>query len=399
MKYLFIIVCILVGCSTKPTNNPTNSSKKEFATIDITKEYPKKELYVQDIANVEYIPLETNDSILISPRDPDAVSKQYIVYHNQDGQVLIFSRLGKILHTFNHKGGSHEEYSSIQGVSLDEEKEEVYVLNYGLYTKIYVYSLNGEFKRRLVLPKRYTPAYLIDYNKDSLFCYNSFFMDMPLEDMSKEYIRLRDRPYFFISKHTGEITSLNYHISNRIGNRLNIISNNGDNSTSYEVNIYPLVQNIPDILISEFADDTIYSLKEGKLSPIIIKNPSVHKAVSPMLVGGDFFTDRYIFIRAIEKIFDGTIPKRISLVYDKQTNEFYRLGLLNKDYSNKNFIFTPLKSGGVTLPRNTGINTINVEYLLRDYKAGKLKGELKHVASKLKEDDNPVLMLIKFVNK
>ena len=33
--------------------------------------------------------------------------------------------------------------------------------------------------------------------------------------------------------------------------------------------------------------------------------------------------------------------------------------------------------------------------LVKDYKAGRLKGELKEIASKLGEEDNPVIMLIK----
>ena len=52
-------------------------------------------MYAQDIADIEYIPLETNDSTLIDRRKPDVVSEQYIVYHNQNGQVLVFNRQGK----------------------------------------------------------------------------------------------------------------------------------------------------------------------------------------------------------------------------------------------------------------------------------------------------------------
>jgi hypothetical protein len=33
--------------------------------------------------------------------------------------------------------------------------------------------------------------------------------------------------------------------------------------------------------------------------------------------------------------------------------------------------------------------------LVKDYKRGRLKGKLKEIAEKLKEDDNPVIMLIK----
>lgn len=396
MKYLIILVCALAGCSSKSSNYSTIRDKQTLTVIDLTKEYPEKELYVQEIADVDYIPLETNDSTLVSLGYPDAVSKQYIIYHNQTGQILVFNRLGKSLYSFNHKGGSHKEYSSIQGVSLDEEKEEIYILNHGYNTKIYVYSLNGEFKRRLVLPERYMPAYLIDYSKDSLICYNSYFLDIPQENMNEEFIKLRDNPYFFVSKHTGEITPLDYNIPNRIGNRFNLISNDGKNVTCYEANIYPLVQNTPDILISEFADDTLYSLESGKLLPAMTKFPSIHEVTSPMLIAADFFTDRYIFIRAIEKISNKPMPKQISMVYDRQSEDFYHFKLLNKDYSNKEFIYIPLKMSGIALPHNTGINCINPEYLSKKYKAGKLHGELKQIASKLKEDDNPVIMLIKF---
>ena len=55
-----------------------------------------------------------------------------------------------------------------------------------------------------------------------------------------------------------------------------------------------------------------------------------------------------------------------------------------------------MKSRGNVLPNNTGIIAQRAEKLLKDYNDGKLEGELKEIASKLKEDDNPVLMLIKF---
>lgn len=158
------------------------------------------------------------------------------------------------------------------------------------------------------------------------------------------------------------------------------------------IGVFPLIQSTPDILITEFADDTLYTLKNGKLLPIMIKKPSAHKMNPPMLVGIDFLTDRYVFIGAVEKIFDGSKQKQISMVYDKQSNDFYQFNLLNKDYSTKRFI----NMYGVALLHNTGLCIMEAEYLLRDYKAGKLKGELKEIASKLNEDDNQVLMLTKF---
>ncbi len=73
----------------------------------------------------------------------------------------------------------------------------------------------------------------------------------------------------------------------------------------------------------------------------------------------------------------------------KKYNNFYQIGILLP-------ISFPMKSRGNVLPNNTGIIAQRAERLLKDYNDGKLEGELKEIASKLKEEDNPVLMLIKF---
>lgn len=40
------------------------SQVEEVITVDVTASYPKKELILQDIVDVEYIPLETNDEFI-----------------------------------------------------------------------------------------------------------------------------------------------------------------------------------------------------------------------------------------------------------------------------------------------------------------------------------------------
>ncbi len=73
----------------------------------------------------------------------------------------------------------------------------------------------------------------------------------------------------------------------------------------------------------------------------------------------------------------------------KKSNNSYQIGTLFP-------ISFPMKSRGNVLPNNTGIIAQRAEKLLKDYNDGKLEGELKEIASKLKEEDNPLLMLIKF---
>lgn len=394
MKYLIIIALVLAGCSSKPASNGSTSSAtdstlsntQDLIVLDITQK-PNKTIYIEDIADLEFIQLETNDSNLVSRPLPDLVSENYIVYHNQDGQILVFSRQGKILHSFNHMGGGPEEYQSMLNIVLDENSAELYI-NDIVKSKIHVYSIDGTFKRHLPLPRRFFPDCLMNYDENHLFCYNSYYMDKPEKGMSEEEISQRDKPYYFISKQTGEITSLEYNIPNRMGNLAYQMKKDGTIGSSSMTNIYPLTRNTPDIMITEFADDTLYSLKDGKLLPVMVKEPSTHKMVPPMMVGVDLFTDRYVLINACDKNFDEK-PKSINMAYDKQSNSFNRID--SKDH----IIILPLK-GNVDLPRNTGISIIYNEYLLEDYKDGKLQGELKEIASRIKEDDNPILMLIKF---
>lgn len=177
-----------------------------------------------------------------------------------------------------------------------------------------------------------------------------------------------------------------------MGNQSIQLKDDGTIGMIVGMDIYPLTQNFPKILITEFADDTLYSLKNGELLPIMIKNPSAHKMVRPMMVAIDLFTDRYVFINAIEKEYK-EIPKSIYIAYDRQLDDFYQPNLLNKE-DNSPFAI-PLK-GNIPLPHNTGIDYIRANRLVKKYKSGKLQGRLKQIASKLKEDDNPVLILIKF---
>ncbi|WP_148372090.1 hypothetical protein [Bacteroides bouchesdurhonensis] len=156
----------------------------------------------------------------------------------------------------------------------------------------------------------------MNYDKDYLFCYNVYFLDHANESNQEDY-RKRDNPYFFISKQTGKITPLNYSIPNRMGNHHSQMEN-GQKTGILAIGLFPVSQNTPNIMITEFADDTLYSLKDRELVPIMIKNPSTHKMDPPMLVGVDFFTDRYISFLAYNKKFDEDRISAISMVYDKK---------------------------------------------------------------------------------
>ena len=67
-----------------------NSGTVDIVTVDISQNYPKKELVLQDFMDVEYIPLETNDEFIT----------QGDVYRS--GADTIFQ--GRNHHGFRHDG-------------------------------------------------------------------------------------------------------------------------------------------------------------------------------------------------------------------------------------------------------------------------------------------------------
>ena len=103
LLFTFLALCLAVAGSAQ-----SGQMTSKLPTIDITKEYPKKKLVLQDIATAKYIPLETSDKVLL-----DGVAtlhcsftEHYITTYNaNEGQIFVFDRKGKICHTFNHKVG------------------------------------------------------------------------------------------------------------------------------------------------------------------------------------------------------------------------------------------------------------------------------------------------------
>ena len=83
-----MILFLITGCESG--KQPAN----DFLTVDITANYPKKELILQDFLDVEYIPLETNEEFITSA-SMQAIGKNLIILRNkngQDGDIFIFDR-------------------------------------------------------------------------------------------------------------------------------------------------------------------------------------------------------------------------------------------------------------------------------------------------------------------
>ena len=101
--------------------------------------------------------------------------------------------------------------------------------------------------------------------------------------------------------------------------------------------------------------------------------------------------------RDVDEILDEIIEKKrlfpfSNIVYDRQEKALFSYKVYNSDYTDEEEAF--LKS----VPLNREIPScqyLEAYKLVEDYEGGRLKGRLKEIASKLGEEDNPVIMLIK----
>lgn len=169
LNFIWVIILIIVaGCSQ------SGIQSEDIITVDVTANYPYKELILQDFMDVEYIPLETKDDFICQGRVV-AVGKDVLIVrnHTNDGDIFIFSRNGKALRKINKKGQGGEEYTYYSTFVLDENKNELFV-NDAFSKKILVYDLEGNFKRKLPHKDNFLFFEMYNFDRDNLICHDSY---------------------------------------------------------------------------------------------------------------------------------------------------------------------------------------------------------------------------------
>ena len=414
MKYLIILILISFSCvskgekdkATKETVAVKETESKDYntaslPTLDLLKSYPKKDIILQDIADVEYIPMETTNDVLFSSKNlyKTFIEGDTIVIARSEG-VDFFNRKGKFLHSFDRHGGGAEEYKKLARIGVDFKSKEVYVYDYQLNSRIYVYTFNGDFKRLLKLSdKSIWLEYLLDYDTNYLFSEDTKNVDYEGRKINNK------TPYISISKKTGKVTPFPININKRLRNSYSL------GAAIWWTPTEPITKNASEILISDFSLDTIYSLQKEILTPITVRKAQTSDAGFPLITSVDFKTNRYWCWNITEKkmnarIFNSSIPNRKfekmksrQILLDRKENAFYDINIINTDYlypaDLKKQSFR-VATYGASLPANCAMEILSAEDLVELYNENRLQGKLKDVASKLKEDDNPIVMLVKF---
>ncbi len=374
-----ILSLVLAGCKG-------NSHKTEDCImVDVTATYPEKELILQDVMDVEYIPLETTDEF-ITQGSVKAFGNNILLVknHQNDGTIFVFDRAtGKGLRKINHLGQSGEEYSEITGIVLDEANNEMFVIDYPA-RKILVYNLEGSYKRSFPFSDNSFYSYPANYDNDNLICYKGYAPDLENEQSCHVLISKKDGTI------TKEIRIPIDKISTPVWIKDDIII-----SPSYTLSVCT-----PDQwLLVRASSDTIYNyLPDGTTSPAIVRTPSIHSMDPQIFLYPTVVTNRYYFMQTLTKKFNlermNGFPTK-NLMYDKQEKALFKYTVYNDDFIDKRQVNLEME---VVNPINQGVaafHSLEAAKLMEANAKGKLKGKLKDIAEKLEEDSNPVIMLIK----
>ena len=385
MKTLIFVETILLLVMTSCGKDTTSTDG--FITVDVTKSSysPKKELVLQDFMDVEYIPLETNDEF-INHGYVRAVGEKYIIVTNyrNDGDIFVYNRKGKAIRKINRKGQGGEEYTYITNITLDEDNNEIFV-NDHFVKKIYVYDLDGNFKRSFKQKsdggsRSYDDIF--NYDKENLICY---------DELNNEI------PFLLVSKQDGNITK-EIKVPFKEKKLFFQILRQKEGTRAAGPGLYSRI--IPynnNWILIEPSSDTIYTLMpDCSLRPFIVKTPPVHTMNPEFYLILRLISDRYYFMESVKNVYDFRKREgfpRTYFMYDTQEKDFFSYIIYNGDYSDKKelymIMFIPINAKGELWA------TIDAFELCRDYEKGKLKGKLKDIAAKLGEDDNRVIMLVK----
>ena len=378
-----ILLAVMTGC-----RGGGKQSIDDLIIVDVTKSYPEKELILQDFMDVEYIALETTDEFVCQGLVLD-VGKEIMLVRNQtnDGDIFIFDRKGNGLRKINHRGQGPEEYTSIMGVTLDEENGEMFVRDFA--KGIIVYDLYGNFSRRFPLNEDVSYTFLQNYDKEHLICGESTFKT---DEKSTE-----SHPCAIISKKNGNIVNdIRICFEQRVNPRVSA------EGLGIVVLLSSMVKSIipyhDSWILTELSSDTIFRLlPDFSMTPFMARSPSIYSMNPEVFLLPAILTDRYYFVETLRKEVEripGFFP-RIKLIYDRQEKTFYRYTVCNDDY-------TTSKSIEITLSVFSNLNNeiaylqkIEAYELIESNKKGELKDKLKEVAAKLNEDSNPVIMLVK----
>ena len=370
-------------------------AENDVAFIDVTKTYSEKEIFLTDIASVDYLYLNSDDDDYLYSGTISYLTKNtVVVYSHISGDILFFTREGNPKSCFNHKGQGPGEYINAHRVFYDEETDDVFITDF-MKTNILVYSSSGDFKRNILLPQETrTGNDVVSYDDFSFFFY----------DVNSERKRLVSAqnglssdelvaPFFLISKIDGEV--LDYLELPLTPVYLGINWNGTRLPAMFKTR---LLKSKEGVMLCNPESDTVFLYKKNEsLRHVIHKTPLVSSTNPMTYLNNCVDMGRYQFMEVFTLRQGDEYPGEFPVNYymrDKETGEVIRPKILLPDYKGKEF---PISPSSMSFFENELYFELDLIEIKQAYYENKLSGKLKELVATLNEDeDNNVFIMVDF---
>ncbi|MDR2774137.1 MAG: 6-bladed beta-propeller [Tannerella sp.] len=385
---LIAIMIFSTGCSSN------KQSKDCLPYIDLSRNYPEKNIILTDIADVSYVHLTNKecDDYLYKGTIRYITENIIVIADESAGSILFFSKDGNPKSRFNHYGSGPEEYPckgrDIPSFVYDETGNDVFISYFNI---ILVYSSMGEYKRKIILPPS-TRMSLVDFDDQSLFVYDGQKQfDKFIKKTAFPHQSI-DSSFFRISKTDGKI--LDYVI---IPNNEKDLTDCGGGRVLR--NFGNMRRCAAGLLLSNPETDTVFLYMNDKsIAPVFCKKPLVDNVYPKAILSNFMDVGRYQFM-TVETLFNlediGKFPYKY-YIHDKQTGEIFRQKVVLSDYKGKE-LFISAKNTLFNGKETLAYFELDLFELKQAYRENKLNGKLKELVATLNEyEDNNVFMLVNF---
>lgn len=381
LRNFLIIFFFVISCQ-----NSNNTSKNQIATFDL-KELPEiTNLKLSDLgfAEIEYIPLETNENSIISRINEIKVGEGFylIQYYNT---ILKFQDDGSFVTKIGTVGRGPNEFVVAHCVDIDTKNQNIYLVS-GWQKKFNVYSENGEFIRTFHSPRnainfRITEGGILSY--------------------STNYIANVDTSYNLIDTDGRLIKSF----PNRFPWNYSV----QQGTVVFDENIFYRFNN--QLFKKEIYSDTVYVFENLDFKPhlVIEQGNKLLTTQARSYLSSSDFEGKYISQWSLFEFgnyiyYEFTFNrKRYSFIGSKK-NRYQALinseqGLINDLDGGPNILPKSIKDDNSiigfvdAIQLKTYIASDNFKNSIPKY--AEKKKELEKLANSLKETDNPVLMIVR----
>lgn len=355
---VFCILLVIVSCK--------KAKESECIIIDLAtgihEKNPAQISDLNDIAKVQYIiPIETNDSSLLSYVQIAGVGDESIGVYDNHSFFLINKEDGKILSCIQKTGNGPEEYISINQAKMDANKL-VYITDFHR-KRLNVYTLDG---------KRLSYIENDSINKFDIFDDGYFATTTSTNSNTKYNIAIYDSLWNFKRNGLPKKNDINFAIIYSEG--------------TYKYN--------NELYFKSIIGDTIYHIRPEADKPYLVFNKGIYKMPDELRGSlSEMDAQKHKYINS-EQVLIVSKYLFIKYLYDRK----WYYDIWNIETSNLLYrsIYSPTGGKpGIPLIIESKIMNVWPCFVFGDYLYCNLEGESQNLIPSLLEDSNPVIIELK----